>query len=85
MLRKMSVWLALALAQAALCNAAPPAGDWVLPNFAQRLDVTVTNPGSVAVESLVTLPVASLQKVALGFQAALPSRSSKTSREASMR
>ena len=71
MLRKMSVWLALALAQAALCNAAPPAGDWVLPNFAQRLDVTVTNPGISSVNSLVTLPVAGLQKVALGFPGSL--------------
>ncbi len=71
MLRKMSLWLALALAQGVLCNAAPPAGDWVLPNFAQRLDVTVTNPGSAPVDTLVTLPVAGLQKVALGFPGSL--------------
>ena len=71
MLKNISLWLAFALAQAGLCNAAPPAGDWVLPNFAQRLDVTVTNPGSTPADTLVTLPVAGLQKVALGFPGSL--------------
>ncbi|TAM79232.1 MAG: DUF4861 domain-containing protein [Acidobacteria bacterium] len=72
MLRKMSIWfaLALAVAQAALYGA-PPAEDWVLPNFAQRLDLTITNPGSTPVDTLVTLPVAGLQKVALGFPGSL--------------
>lgn len=71
MLRRIYFWMALTLAHAALCNAASPAGDWILPNFAQRLDVTVANPGSDAVDTLVTLPVASLQKVALGFPGSL--------------
>ena len=73
MARKVGVWAVLMLMQAALCNAAPPAGNWVLPNFAQRLDVTVTNPGSAPVDTLVTLPVAGLQKVALGFPGSLAS------------
>lgn len=71
MARKIAAWAVLMLMQAALCAAAPPAGDWVLPNFPRRLDVTVTNPGGAAVESLVTLPVAGLQKVALGFPGSL--------------
>ncbi|HET7213867.1 MAG TPA: DUF4861 family protein [Terriglobia bacterium] len=71
MARKIAAWAVLMLMQAVLCKAAPPAGDWVLPNFAQRLDVTVTNPGSATVDTLVTLPVAGLQKVALGFPGSL--------------
>jgi Domain of unknown function (DUF4861) len=71
MLRKLSLCLALLLAQASLCNGAPPAETWILPNFAQRLDVTITNPGSAQVDALVTLPVAGIQKVALGFPGSL--------------
>ena len=71
MLRKISLLAALLVAEATLCHAAPAAGNWVLPNFAQRLDLTVTNPGSTAVKTLVTLPVARLQHVALGFPGSL--------------
>ena len=71
MLRKICLGMVLLLTQAALCKAAPPAEDWVLPNFAWRLDVTVTNPGSAPVDTLVTLSVAGLQKVALGFPGSL--------------
>jgi Domain of unknown function (DUF4861) len=71
MVRKISLWAALLLVQATLCSAAPPADPWVLPNFARRLDVTVTNPGSAPADTLVTLPVAGLQKVALGFPGSL--------------
>ena len=70
-LRKLLLCMALLLAQSSLCNALPPGENWVLPNFAQRLDVTVTNPGSAPVETLVTLPVAGLQNVALGFPGSL--------------
>jgi Domain of unknown function (DUF4861) len=71
MLQKKALWMALLLAPVARCKAAPPAENWVLPNFAQRLDVTVTNPGSGPVDTLVTLPAAGLQKVALGFPGTL--------------
>ena len=67
MVRKIFLWVALLLVQATLSSATPPADPWVLPNFAQRLDVTVTNPGSDPVDTLVTLPIAGIQKVALGF------------------
>jgi Domain of unknown function (DUF4861) len=71
MMRKISLCVALLFVQAALCSAAPPADQWVLPNFAQRLDVTVTNPYGTSADTLVTLPVARLQKVALGFPGSL--------------
>ncbi|MCL5005696.1 MAG: DUF4861 domain-containing protein [Acidobacteria bacterium] len=67
MVRRISYLVVLLLVQASLCSAAPPADHWVLPNFAQRLFLTVTNPGSTPVDALVTLPVAAVQHVALGF------------------
>jgi len=71
MLRKKFLWVALLLVQATLCSAAPPADQWILPNFSQRLDVTVTNPGGTPVDTLVTLPVAALQRAAMGFPGSL--------------
>lgn len=45
--------------------------DWALPNFAQRLDLTVTNPGKVPVRTLVTLRVLSTDRIAPGFPGTL--------------
>lgn len=46
-------------------------GDWALPNFAQRLTVTLRNPGRDAVRSLVTLPVVPTARIAPGFPGTL--------------
>lgn len=48
--------------------AAQPADDWVLLNFAQRLDAAVTNAGSSGVKTFVRVPVASIQQVTLAFR-----------------
>jgi hypothetical protein len=63
--------MALLLFQATIYGAALPTDDWVLPNFAQRLDLTVTNPGGDPVDTLVTLPVKNMPPGALGFPGSL--------------
>lgn len=66
--------MAVLLVQTAIYSAAPPADNWVLPNFAQRLDVTVTNRGGDPVHTLVTFPVKDMPPIALGFPGTLASR-----------
>ncbi|MGH9449867.1 MAG: DUF4861 family protein [Terriglobia bacterium] len=46
-------------------------GDWALPNFAQRLDLEVSNPSQTRVRTLVTLPVAATARIAPGFPGTL--------------
>lgn len=70
-LGKVALMAGALLLQAALCAAAPAADSWVLPNFAQRLDLTVTNPSSVRLKTLVTLPVRATRRLALTFPGSL--------------
>ncbi|HZT31711.1 MAG TPA: DUF4861 family protein [Bryobacteraceae bacterium] len=65
---KMLVWLAAAAAApAAGAQGSPAADDWVLPNFAYRLNLEVSNPGSGPVRALATVPVVPAQAVAPNF------------------
>jgi uncharacterized protein DUF4861 len=41
--------------------------DWLLPNFAGRLSVEVSNPGQASVQALATIPVAKARMMAPGF------------------
>jgi hypothetical protein len=59
------VWL---LASAAAFAEVRP---WVLPNFAERLEVDVSNPSDRAVETLAVVPVAEAARVALRFPGTL--------------
>lgn len=45
--------------------------DWILPNFAHRLQVEVSNPSSTSVRALATVPVSPAQAVAPGFPGTL--------------
>jgi Domain of unknown function (DUF4861) len=67
------LWAALLVVEVPLCCAARPAAaaNWVLPNFAQRLDLTVTNPAGVPISTLVTLPVSAVRHTALDFPGSL--------------
>jgi hypothetical protein len=66
------VWiLCLGFLGSAALAKTDPSGDWALPNFAQRLAVTVRNPGRAQVRSLVTLSVVPTAKIAPGFPGTL--------------
>jgi hypothetical protein len=47
------------------------ASDWVLANFAQRLEVEVSNPSARAVDTLAVIPVAEAARVAPRFPGTL--------------
>lgn len=68
-------WLAwvvgFSLLASLLWAGADASGDWALPNFAQRLDLEVTNPGQNPVRTLVTLPVVATRRIAPGFPGTL--------------
>ena len=55
---------------AAIC-AAQQSNPWVLPNFAQRLEVEVSNPSSSPVQTLAVIPVVEAAQTALGFPGTL--------------
>lgn len=57
-------------AAAALAVAQQP-GDWVLVNFAQRLELQVANPSDQPVETLAVVPVAEAAQAALSFPGTL--------------
>jgi hypothetical protein len=52
-------------------SAAAQDGEWLLPNFALRLSVDVSNPASHEVRALVTVPVAAARAVAPDFPGTL--------------
>jgi hypothetical protein len=54
----------------AMCTA-QPAARWTLPNFAQRLEVDVSNPSSAPVSALAIIPVAEAARRALQFPGTL--------------
>lgn len=68
-------WLAWVLCLSLLGSLGWPkpdaSGDWALPNFAQRLDLEVTNPSQKSVRTLVTLPVVATARIAPGFPGTL--------------
>jgi hypothetical protein len=64
-------WLAFLFAGIATSAQAPAAQDWVLSNFAQRLEAEVANPRAQPVLSLVTIPVSEAAKIAPGFPGTL--------------
>lgn len=61
-------WVLAAIS--AHCHAQQPE-PWVLPNFAQRLEVEVSNPRRVAVEALAAVPVREAAQAALRFPGTL--------------
>lgn len=70
----VSAWgFALAAGCLAAAPQTPPAPPpaWVLPNFAQRLELEVANPSGVPVETLAIVPVAVAGQVALRFPGTL--------------
>lgn len=71
MQREEFLAMAVLLGSATACRAAPPGDNWALPNFAQRFDVTVTNPGGAPVDTLVTLPAKNVHDIAEGFPGSL--------------
>ncbi len=56
--------LCFALLMSALSLAAQPAGDWVLSNFAARLELEISNPAAHAVETLAVIPVQPAAQIA---------------------
>ena len=54
----------------AVSGADTPA-PWLLPNFADRLELVVTNPSDTAVETLAVVPVAEAARTSLGFPGTL--------------
>ncbi|MGH9407113.1 MAG: DUF4861 family protein [Terriglobia bacterium] len=65
---KWLVWvLCLELVGSSVPAKADPSGDWALPNFAQRLNLEVSNPSQAVIHTLVTLPVAATARFAPGF------------------
>lgn len=67
-----SLSLALTWAFAATpLSLAQTASPWLLPNFADRLELQVSNPSSRAVEALAVVPVPDAARVALGFPGTL--------------
>jgi hypothetical protein len=67
--RHLALWFAAAGWLAA--QAAPPPGDWILPNFAHRLRVRVSGPAGRPVRGLATVPVTPAQALAPGFPGTL--------------
>lgn len=63
--------LCFALLASALALGAQPAGDWALTNFAQRLELEISNPAAYAVQSLVVVPVQAAAQVAPRFPGSL--------------
>jgi hypothetical protein len=63
--------LCFALLVSVLALGAQPAGDWALTNFAQRLELEISNPAAHAVQSLVVIPVQPAAQVAPRFPGAL--------------
>jgi hypothetical protein len=66
-------WIAALLTGAAILPAQPQpaAADWLLVNFADRLEFEVANPSDRAVETIAVVPVAPAARVALRFPGAL--------------
>ncbi|HWQ52941.1 MAG TPA: DUF4861 family protein [Bryobacteraceae bacterium] len=68
-LNLMRTWLILG-AVTAVCSAQQP-DRWMLPNFAQRLEMEVSNPGSSPVETVAVVPVREAGQAALRFPGSL--------------
>jgi hypothetical protein len=66
MLRRTGLILLLA----AMGLAGAP-NDWLLPNFADRLEVQLTNPSNSEVRTLAVIPVPQAAQTALGFPGSL--------------
>jgi Domain of unknown function (DUF4861) len=64
-------YLVYALAGCAALSAAQQVERWPLPNFAQRLEVEVSNPSSAPVSALAIIPVAEAARTALRFPGTL--------------
>lgn len=60
---------ALVAAQPHPADSGPP--DWLLPNFAERLELDVINPSTARVRTLAAVPVAQASSVALRFPGTL--------------
>jgi hypothetical protein len=63
--------LFFALLVSALALSAQPAGEWALTNFAQRLELEISNPAAQAVQTLAIVPVPAAAQVAPRFPGAL--------------
>lgn len=63
--------LCFALLMSALALAAQPAGDWALSNFAQRLELELSNPAAHAVETLAVVRVQPAAQIAPRFPGSL--------------
>jgi len=63
--------LCFALLAITFALAAQPAGDWALSNFAQRLELEISNPAAHTVQTLAVVPVPPAARVAPGFPGAL--------------
>jgi hypothetical protein len=55
------------LAAAACLGFAQTGDDWLLPNFAYRLSVEVSNPGETPIQALAAFPVAKARAIAPDF------------------
>ena len=64
-------YLGYALAGCAAVCAAQQADRWTLPNFAQRLELEVSNPSSAPVSTLAIVPVGEAARRALRFPGTL--------------
>jgi hypothetical protein len=63
--------LCFALLAITFAPTAQPAGDWALSNFAQRLELEISNPAAHPAQTLAVVPVQSAARVAPGFPGAL--------------
>jgi hypothetical protein len=64
-------WLPLLMIGIAAPLLGQPAADWALDNFAQRLEVEVSNPSSKPVDTIAVIPVAQAAQVASRFPGTL--------------
>ncbi len=63
--------LCLAIFLGELALPAQPAGDWALTNFAQRLEVEISNPAAQPVQALAVIPVRQAAQLAPRFPGTL--------------
>src|SRR5882672_6374269 len=59
------------MAVSAALGIAQQSDPWLLPNFAQRLELEVSNPSSSPVDTLAVIPVAEAAQIALRFPGTL--------------